>query len=256
MVPVVYIDEISDRADQGMTRPYRCIGDDGHSYFVKVGSSAGWRSLVCEWIAGRLAQLFGLPIAPFVQVVIDEALVDAHRPLGHRDLVAGEAFGSRRVEHVRDVEPMLLPHCSTGFRRDLVAFDWWIHNADRTLGDLAGNPNLLWASGPPACPVVIDHNLAFDTDFDAQQFVETHVFRDDFEQIRADMLLRADYQQRFTQLLPQFTSIWAELPHNWIHTEDGDARVRPSDFVAVLRRSEQDNFWHVPPRPPQAIAQP
>jgi hypothetical protein len=249
---LVWIEEISDRADQGMTQPWRCRGEDGHSYFVKVGSSAGWRSLICEWVAGRLAERFGLPMAPFAQVYLDVALVAPHRQLGHLDLSPGEAFGSRLAPRVREFDPILRHKCSATFRRDLVAFDWWIRNADRTLGEISGNPNLLWSTEPPPGLVVIDHNLAFDPDFDADRFSTSHIFAADFEQIRADMFLRADYQQRFTRLLPMLPDIWAELPDNWVHTEDGLERLSPSDIETLLRRVEHDGFWHLlPPLPPE-----
>ena len=99
------------------------------------------------------------------------------------------AFGSRISEHTREFEPSLLTRCAPDFRRDLVAFDWWVRNADRTLGAISGNPNLLWNSEIEA-PVVIDHNMAFDRDFDAPLFRQTHVFRADFDVIAGDMLLR------------------------------------------------------------------
>lgn len=244
----VTIVEIGERSEQGRTQPHHCIGDDGNHYMVKLGSllSAGWRSLVCEWLAGRLAQMLGLPVAPFAQVEVDADLVNALRGRRPGELVAGPAFGSRWMAHARDLEPSLVRKCPREFRRDLVAFDWWVHNADRSLGEVSGNPNLLWATGRP---IVIDHNMAFDLEFDGTDFMSTHVFRADFEEIRWDLLLRASYQQRFTALLPQFPILWSELPHNWTHSEDGTARWQAGDFEAVLLRAGRDDFWQVPALP-------
>ena len=146
--------EVGERTEQGMTKPYRCGADDGHDYFVK-SAGAGWRSLICEWMAGRLAIEFGLPVPPMAQVAIEDDLPAMFLQRGDHDLVAGLAFGSRRVDHVRDFEPTLLKLCSVELRRDLVAFDWWVRNADRTLGELSGNPNLLCATGESRA--VIDH---------------------------------------------------------------------------------------------------
>lgn len=233
--------EVWERTEQGMTRPFRCGADDGHSYYVK-SRGAGWRSLVCEWVAGQLAVELRLPIAPFAQVQVDEALETILGLRGDHDLAAGLAFGSRIAEHTREFEPALLARCDPAFRRDLVAFDWWVRNADRTLGAIAGNPNLLWNTEGQT-PVVIDHNMAFDRGFDAQQFLKTHVFRTDFEAITGDMLLRADYEQRFNALLAGFSAVWAELPQNWIVDEDGQARVAPDEFSAVLRRVNEPGFW-------------
>ena len=46
--------------EQGVTRPFRCRGENGKWYWVK-GNYAGKVALCSEWIAGRLAQAFGLP---------------------------------------------------------------------------------------------------------------------------------------------------------------------------------------------------
>jgi len=235
--------EVGERTDQGMTKPYRCGADDGYSYFVK-SAGAGWRSLVCEWVAGRLALEFGLPLPPVAQVLVEDGLAADFRMHGDHDLAAGIAFGSRRVEHVRDFEPALLAQCQPAFRRDLVAFDWWVHNADRTLGEMSGNPNLLWVTGE-ARPVVIDHNLAFDEDFDAPLFAQTHVFRGDFRAIQADLVLRAEYQQRFCALMPLLATVWAELPHNWTHRDDGQPRITRHEVEQVLDRAQREDFWQV-----------
>lgn len=64
----VMIEQIRSRAEQSITRPFLCRGDDEHWYYVK-GRGTGLRSLLCEWIAGRLGQAFGLSIAHFEQHV-------------------------------------------------------------------------------------------------------------------------------------------------------------------------------------------
>lgn len=235
------ITEVIERTAQGMTRPYLCMADDGEAWYVK-SAGAHWRSVVCEWVAGRLAAAFGLPLPPIAQPEVDEALAEAQRTLGDSDLAAGPAFGSQRVEHVRDFEPTLLGQCAQAFRRDLVAFDWWVRNADRTLGDMAGNPNLLWVSAESQ-PVVIDHNLAFDPDFDVPRFVQTHVFRADFQALRDDLVTRAEYEQRFAALLPLVDTIWAEIPHNWIYREDGQPRITRHEVEQVLGRVQGADFW-------------
>lgn len=235
------ITEVWERTEQGMTRPFRCGADDGHSYYVK-SRGAGWRSLVCEWIAGGLAAELRLPIATFAQVRVDPALEHILGLRGEHDLAAGLAFGSRITEHTREFEPALLTRCEPAFRRDLVAFDWWVRNADRTLGAISGNPNLLWDTAAQV-PVVIDHNMAFDQGFDAALFRQTHVFRVDFEAIAGDMLLRADYEHRFSGLLPRFAALWAQRPQNWVVDADGQARVDPDEFLAVLARVKEPGFW-------------
>lgn len=220
------------------------MAEDGTAWFVK-SAGAGWRSLACEWIAGRLASAFGLPVPAIAQPVVDEALAQALHAQGDRDLAAGAAFGSQRVDYARDFEPALLAQCPAESRRDLVAFDWWVRNADRTLGDLSGNPNLLWVSGERR-PVVIDHNLAFDPDFDPALFLQTHVFRADFLALRDDLVSRAEYEQRFTALLPLLETFWAEIPHNWIYREDGQPRITLHEVRQVLDRVLDAQFWSLP----------
>jgi hypothetical protein len=134
--------EVIERADQGYANAYRCGASDGQNYYVKsLGTT--WRGLACEWVAARLAQTFGLPVAPFTLVSIDDDFAQFLRTSGNVHLVAGLAFGSRAILKACEFEITLIPNCKPVFRRDLVAFDWWIRNADRTLGHYSGNPNLL-----------------------------------------------------------------------------------------------------------------
>lgn len=72
----VQVVEVLRRSEQGMTRPFICRGDDGEIYFVK-GVGAGRRSQICEWVAGKLASAFGLPIAPFRLLDVPEELIEA-----------------------------------------------------------------------------------------------------------------------------------------------------------------------------------
>lgn len=236
--------EVWERAEQGHANAYRCGADDGHSYYVK-SLGATWRGLVCEWVTAQLALAFGLPIAPFAQVFIDDGLAYSLHCAGNRHLVAGLAFGSRVAPHTREFEPTLLSKCTPGFRRDLVAFDWWVSNADRTLGDYSGNPNLLWDIDSSA-PVVIDHNMAFDHEFDPGKFLDTHIFRADLAVLKLDLVMRAEYEQRFSSLVPLLNDIWAELPQNWLETEDGDTRFLQSEFHLVLDRVNHPQFWDAP----------
>lgn len=89
----VEIVEVVRRSDQGVTRPFICRGDDGEVYFVK-GKDAGRRSQICQWVAGRLAVLMGLPVAPFQQVSVPEALAEFNAGTQLDGLGAGMAFGS------------------------------------------------------------------------------------------------------------------------------------------------------------------
>jgi hypothetical protein len=80
----------------GVSRPFRCLGEDDARYFVKLKNS-GYTQLVKEWIAGRLAQEMGLHAAEIRQVLIAKELVAGNEEF-ERELGHGIAFGSRRVE--------------------------------------------------------------------------------------------------------------------------------------------------------------
>jgi hypothetical protein len=96
------------------------------------------------------------------------------------ELGAGSAFGSRKARVV-ELSVGHLSLVSKEQQADVLAFDWWVRNGDRTLSAAGGNPNLFWDIDESQL-VVLDHNLAFDDDFSVENFVELHAFS---EQIRA-----------------------------------------------------------------------
>lgn len=85
--------------------------------------------------------------------------------------------------------------------------------------------------------------MAFDTGFESAQFLETHIFQTDLTVLTADLVTRAEYEQRFAALVPLLGDIWIELPQNWLQTEDGDSRFLQSEFFSVLNRVNQPHFW-------------
>lgn len=163
----VEIVEILNRADQGITRPFICRGENDNVYFVK-GKGSGRRSQICELVAGHLARRFGLPIAPFEIVNVPSEIV----ALGFRpdigDLGAGPAFGSC-ARNVTELTPSLADEVPQSTQLDVLAFDWWVRNGDRTLTDVGGNPNLFWNVDSEQL-LVLDHNQAFDQTFTAEEF--------------------------------------------------------------------------------------
>jgi hypothetical protein len=90
------IRQILDRAEQGQTRPFLCTADDGEVYFVK-GLDAGRGSLVSEWVAGRLAQLLGLPIPEFRLIEVEADFLEYSAFKEKEQLGSGVWFGSKRV---------------------------------------------------------------------------------------------------------------------------------------------------------------
>ncbi len=77
-IPII---EILGPAEQGLSRPYKCRGEDGRLYYVK-GRQTDRHSLWSEWLCGHLALAFGLNLPPFRLVEIPAellALFDAVR---------------------------------------------------------------------------------------------------------------------------------------------------------------------------------
>ena len=239
--------EVIGRSSQGKTRPFICRADDGHVYFVK-GRYAGVRSLVCEWLAASLAKEFGLPIAPFAILSVSEDLVELGHAAGEplSDLGVGEVFGSQRCEfsELTMITADLVP---TEVQADVAVFDWWIHNEDRTLTDNGGNPNLFWDAGD-AKLWVVDHNLAFDTDFSPSRFMGTHVFSKGLRNAASDFIARTDYALRLSDALSAWSPAVAALPSTWHYVDPEQTIPLRMDFELMrtrLARCAFDDFWNL-----------
>jgi hypothetical protein len=238
--------EILERSDQGVTRPFLCRCDDDNLYYVK-GHNAGQRSLLCEWLAGHLAQAFGLPLPSFAVVHASQSLVELY-PEGTA-LGTAPAFGSRVVAHVQELTAAHVGDIPDPLRRDVLVFDWWVHHLDRTLSSHGGNPNLLWNadSGKLA---VIDHNVAFDPKFSPRVFSETHVFASEIPSVFHDLVEPASYAGRLQAALAAWPAACQNVPGEWWFADA--ERTVPADFdpeaaLALLNRYTQDDFWKLAP---------
>ena len=131
-------------------------------------------------------------------------------------------------------------------QRDVLAFDWWIHNIDRMLTESGGNPNLFWAP-EQAQLVVIDHNQAFDPQFSVKDFFDYHVFSQNYHALFDDALHRQKYQKAFQKALNKWTEFCDNLPEEW-HFLDAGLSI-PSDIsidaiFSLLNRCHTDTLWN------------
>lgn len=226
--------EIVRRLDQGMTRPFLVRAEDDALYVAK-GRETTQRGLIAEWICAHLAEQLGLPIPLFSLLYVPPELALALGPdasaLGH-----GTVFGSRQESGVQEFAVTQLKRVDVEQRRKLLAFDWWVENADRSLSSHGGNPNLLWRASESQL-LVIDHNLAFDSAFDEAAFFETHVFRQDADDVFADLVCRAETSALLDSALVCFDVAVQSLPSAWFWL-DGIAQTLPVqvDFEAIKRR--------------------
>jgi len=224
---MIDIVEILGRSEQGITKPFLCRGSDDRQYYVK-GRQAGRRSLLCEWTAGHLALALGLPVADFAIVNVRSELLRFGLPgIDLNALGPGPAFGSRVVARPTEFTRSDLQSTAKKDQQAILVFDWWVRNADRSLTELGGNPNLLWDLDRDAL-VVIDHNLAFDRGFSQNDFWKTHVFAARRDSIWDDLIARDQWSRRLSEALPQFFLACDTAPAEWWF--EGDDASLPADF--------------------------
>lgn len=236
---VLRLVEVLGFAAQGISRPLLCRAEDGDLYFVK-GQQTNRSSLWAEWICAHLARALGLPLPPFSLVQLDGALLP-ELPTDWRPLGCLPAFGSRRHPQACWLESGQAGRVPVALQRDLLAFDWWVRNSDRN----QGNTNLLWDPGAGEL-VVIDHNNAFDPSFDPQQFLEHHVFADQWQALTADLVTSAEVGLRLQQALPAARLAIDTAPAEWAWENselDAPTRFDPEAALATLARCATPDLW-------------
>ena len=238
---MVDIIEILGRSEQGVTRPYKCRGEDDQIYFVK-GIGAGRSSQVYEYVAGSLGRILGLPIAPFGIIHVPEELVLGNSD--YSDLGYGPVFGSVR-QLITELNYAGIEHVPYDLQAAVLAFDWWIKNEDRLLTESGGNPNLFWEPGEEKL-VIIDHNQAFDPTFDPENFKENHVFSCQVNNVFGDAVFQEEQIARFKSALGALESTLNELPEEWSYLDVEmtiKANFSKEDIINILERCNNDGFW-------------
>lgn len=227
-----------------MTKPFICVGDDDQTYFVK-GKAAGRRSLIAEFVCGRLAESFGLPVAPFEIVEVDERLVEMSRLPDAAELGRGLAFGSKSVRHAQDLHFHQVSRLDLNLRKDVLVFDWWVRNGDRCMTERGGNPNLLWSSLNERL-VVIDHNLAFEEDFDRTSFAANHIFSGCINEVFNDLIEQINYAKRLNETLVTLETILDAVPEDWWWAGEGvPALLSREKIRKVLGSVNSKGFWSI-----------
>lgn len=239
----VEVVEIIERSQQGATQPFLCRAADDNLYYVK-GSGAGKSSLICEWICAELATAYGLPIAPYKQLQVAPSLIQPHPNMKLTDLGAGIVFGSQK-QTINEVTIAHLEYISAEQQQALFLFDHWINNLDRTLTKHGGNPNLFWQPYQQSL-VVIDHNLAFDKDYNSQRRTNPHIFRAVANELSSDFFQRDQYNARFAHALNKWPSIKNSIPNEWWYADSERTIATDFDIDAayrILNRYHTDEFW-------------
>jgi hypothetical protein len=236
--------EIVRQSQQGYSiKPFIVRADDGYSYFVKGLNKSGGPALISELLGAELGKKLELPIPPWRLMDVPSALIDFSAIHSVNDLGGGTAFASRAVENASDFTITDLGSTPAELMRRVLLFDWWVQNGDRCLGQKGGNVNLIRdARGDLA---VIDHNLAFHRDFDSDDFLERHVFRERGRDFR-DYLVRQEYTHILTEAMSEWDTITAVLPEDWIYRDrDLIDLTEPTlaDRLKILEMFKEERFW-------------
>lgn len=220
--------EILQTMRHGAMQPLLCRTDDNVRYVVKPYSSGGNWPLLMEWVGARLGRALGLPIPNYRIVDIGGGLADGWNAGHPRQIEAGPGFGSQVIENAIEPSGPLLAEMEATLARRLLAFDWWIHNRDRTFK----NPNLLWSATARRFQV-IDHDQAGQPE-GVELFWSLHVCasRKSGEPVWIPADLRDEFRAVFAELR---SSVLAELPSEW--TSRGED---VGFFLAQLGRALDD----------------
>lgn len=244
---MVEVKEVIKKSEQGEGEAYHCEGSDGDLYWIK-GISALRNYQANEFLAASLATAFGISIASYRLMHIDEKLY-LYLPPEFQRLGYGPVFASKHAAGSTDLMESLILEVPVETRKDLLVFDYWIQNCDRTIG----NPNLLWMPESRSL-VVIDHNLAFNTDFNEAEFFGIsasgqragHIFCDLKESIFRDLVTCSDYRTRIESALSVFDNSVISIPDEWNYMDLDCQYPSEIDFAGkkeILMRFHEQSFW-------------
>ncbi len=215
------VTNISGRSSTGISRPFFCEASDKNSYFVK-SQNLSWESLVKEFVVSSLAAEYGLPVAPMTLLEITEELTQQSIVRDAHEFQPGIAIGSMKIPFAEDIRESHLRFVSDEEQARCFCFDWWVRNSDRTLGLLSGDPNILW--DPTMGNIhIIDHDRCLDPDFEPEEFLREHAFRDvqNFLEKKTVKKLRTKFESAIYGL----GDIWAKIPEGWLTDEEGNERI-------------------------------
>lgn len=235
-LPVALV-ELIRPADQGMSRPYLGRGEDDALYYIK-GRQTDRHSIWSEWICAHLANAFGLRLPPFCLVHVSETLLDEapHHP------TAGWCC--------RSADPHCEPTSQTPARPTVAAsspsLPRWVQTNGHPVVAASQMPGPHRDYASPEL-VVIDHNRAFEPEFDAAFFVEHHVFAGSINGLH-DLAVQAHYATRLAALLPVFDTACDNAPPEWRWAnaeQDVSANFDPLSARAQLAQCLNPDFWRM-----------
>ena len=202
--------------------------------------------MCCEWVAGRLAGILGLPMPDIRIAEVPTELITGSSRADARDLGAGLVCASRMINDAQELTWPDIGNVPLDVQRLVLLFDWWVQNEDRTLTEFGGNPNLLWSNAAGGVQV-FDLNLAFDESLEPLRFWQMHVFRAAAAS-GWDSVFRGEAEAKLVKALAKLDEIWQEVPTVWVHPGGDVSSPANLDRLAVERilqrfQTEPDKFW-------------
>ncbi|MDX3775330.1 hypothetical protein QE250_14510 [Chromatiaceae bacterium AAb-1] len=234
------VTELYYKAIQGRTEPYLCSLSDGNRYYIK-GQQAGTRGLINEAICAYLGKALNLPVPDYCYAYLPGALLRydtaASNILGQGDSFV---FASRQIPDLLEVNFTTAQSMPVLLKRDLFLFDYWIKNEDRTMTEHSGNPNLFYRADSNEY-VVLDHNLAFDHNYNFTANASLHPGYTAWFNIQHDNLWRNHYNVKLAIALQGLAQYAATLPPSWLE----DAPGYLTEITNILASFNNDEFWEV-----------
>ena len=121
---------------EGGSLPALVEASDGKCYVMKFsGAGQGVKALVAEVLAGEIARTLGLPIPELVYVELGAEIGRNERHEEIKDLLlasVGLNLGVRYLPSAFAYNPLLVPPPDAGLSSDIVWFDAYVTNVDRT----------------------------------------------------------------------------------------------------------------------------
>lgn len=228
---------------EGGSLPAIVGGDDGQLYVMKfVGAGQGPKALIAEWVAGEIGRALGLNVPKLAFIELDGAFGRSEPDPEIQDLLrasVGLNLGMGYLPHAVAFNPLLKPAPDPVLASDIVWFDAYVTNVDRT----ARNVNLLlWRDGL----WLIDHGAALYFHHDWGDYLARS--RTPFARIKDHVLLPfatalPDADARARTLLSEglIREIVAAIPDVWLGEETmfaGHAAHREAYVRYLLTRLE------------------
>ncbi len=219
--------------------PFICRANS--CFYYAKGSNTQPKGLINEWVCASLAKRFGLPVPHFCLLRLDSCLKELVNSEWVQDLEFEYLFGSKSVAPCEKITVSDIDNYTPELKRDILVFDAWILNNDRMLTDSGGNPNLL-ITLPNLDLKVIDHNLAFDTEFNQKDLRNLHVFSKVLETYPIQLPEQADYCERFESVMDGFDEIIDQIPNEWIESLSCSGEYL-SEIKSILNNYKNESYW-------------